>query len=442
MVKIGIIDEMGPNPILDSSWMVHRLQNEDSRNLRCDVFGELVQWDVDTDEEALGFIIGLHDMWTRVVAKEQEINPWWTADNVITVRESPELQGRRRLNEAQIDAGNDETGKGVDDPDDKSANQGGEEEGDEGAMERGGEGGDGQPDNSPQNVNEAAEEVANQEEDDPNENDGNKDAMVKVGENAQMEAEKLDEAQEKEDGDQGEADAGKENDVKGDETDGAEKDKSEGGEVATVLQQDRDNVEDERGDDAKGAQHIDENDRRGDENEVEKNAIGSKEETDGGNGEGTTGVGAENKMDVIMVERKRVKKRPEISKESAVTATKPEQEQDPQKGETDEDIQSKEVARGAFISAVGDHPEAIAGAGNEIPKQAAGLEEDSQVDDETNEEEGQQSSKKQSKPERDVSSYDTWMGVLSSPSAHFFVRIVPSSAVGVLYLNDYAFVTQ
>mmetsp|Transcript_39237 Transcript_39237/g.117998 ORF Transcript_39237/g.117998 Transcript_39237/m.117998 type:complete len:94 (+) Transcript_39237:2-283(+) len=32
---------------------------------------------------------------------------------------------------------------------------------------------------------------------------------------------------------------------------------------------------------------------------------------------------------------------------------------------------------------------------------------------------------------------DSWMGVLSSTETHYFVRIVPSSAIGVVHLDDY-----
>ena len=39
--------------------------------------------------------------------------------------------------------------------------------------------------------------------------------------------------------------------------------------------------------------------------------------------------------------------------------------------------------------------------------------------------------------ERDFSHYDSWMGVLSASSVKYFVRIVPSSEVGVISLHDY-----
>jgi len=68
--------------------MVHRLQQEDSRLFRCDVLGEVVQWNVDTDKDALGFIVGLHDMWSRTLVQKEYEEPWWVSDQVVTIREA------------------------------------------------------------------------------------------------------------------------------------------------------------------------------------------------------------------------------------------------------------------------------------------------------------------------------------------------------------------
>lgn len=64
-----------------------------------------------------------------------------------------------------------------------------------------------------------------------------------------------------------------------------------------------------------------------------------------------------------------------------------------------------------------------------------------QVDDvvanEQNAVEGARTEPKREERERDFSTYDTWMGILSASSVKYFVRIVPSSEVGVLSLEDY-----
>lgn len=96
MIRIAVSDKfLGDDfaPMLDSRWMVHTLQSDDSRLFRCDVLGEVVQWDVDTDRSALEFVLGLHDLWSRVIAEK----PWWVDENVVTI---PEGKGmRRRLQE-------------------------------------------------------------------------------------------------------------------------------------------------------------------------------------------------------------------------------------------------------------------------------------------------------------------------------------------------------
>lgn len=90
MVRIAVADKLfgdGFMELLDSRWMVHTLQSDDARLFRCDVLGEVVQWEVDTDRSALEFVLGLHDMWSRVIAKASGVGPWWIGDNVVTVPE-------------------------------------------------------------------------------------------------------------------------------------------------------------------------------------------------------------------------------------------------------------------------------------------------------------------------------------------------------------------
>ena len=110
MVRIAVSDELfgdGFMELLDSRWMVYKLNSDDSRLFRCDVFGEVVQWDVDTDRSALEFVLGLHDMWSRVIVKESGTDPWWIGDNVVTV---PEGVARRRLEEEEMNETRDEEG--------------------------------------------------------------------------------------------------------------------------------------------------------------------------------------------------------------------------------------------------------------------------------------------------------------------------------------------
>ena len=108
MIQIGVIEEITSHPLLDTSWMVHTLRNEDSRLFRCDVFGEIIQWNVGTEKSAMEFIMGLHDMWSRVIAKGKGQAPWWIGDDVMTVREGAAAvaeKKRRRLAEEGLMVG-------------------------------------------------------------------------------------------------------------------------------------------------------------------------------------------------------------------------------------------------------------------------------------------------------------------------------------------------
>ena len=126
MVRIAVSEELLDEfmELLDSRWMVHTLQSDDSRLFRCDVYGEVVQWQVDIDRPALEFILGLHDMWTRVMAKQAGYDPWWIGDSVVTVPEGK----RRRLQEDKGEEGNEDKVEGGEDNEV-------EEEGDKGNIE-------------------------------------------------------------------------------------------------------------------------------------------------------------------------------------------------------------------------------------------------------------------------------------------------------------------
>jgi len=108
MVRIAVADKLfgdGFMELLDSRWMVHTLQSDDARLFRCDVLGEVVQWEVDSDRSALEFVLGLHDMWSRVIVKASGVSPWWIGDNVVTVPEQHIIR-RRLMEESGIDKEN------------------------------------------------------------------------------------------------------------------------------------------------------------------------------------------------------------------------------------------------------------------------------------------------------------------------------------------------
>jgi nucleoside-diphosphate-sugar epimerase len=106
MIRMAVIDEMAGDGFaqkIDSGFVVHTLrgnnmedEDDDGRLFRCDVFGEVVQWQVESDLAAIEFILGLHDMWSRVMVKKSGLNPWWIGDDVATVSRTT---ASRRLNE-------------------------------------------------------------------------------------------------------------------------------------------------------------------------------------------------------------------------------------------------------------------------------------------------------------------------------------------------------
>jgi hypothetical protein len=64
---------------IDSSFVVHALQLEDARLFRCDVYAEVLQWESFRDEEAksLEFVLGLHNLWSRLIMQWAGYHPWW-----------------------------------------------------------------------------------------------------------------------------------------------------------------------------------------------------------------------------------------------------------------------------------------------------------------------------------------------------------------------------
>lgn len=102
MIRVAL-SQSGLNNVLDSRWMVHRLNKDDARLFRCDVAGEILQWGVQSDEAAWEFVLELHDLWSRIVLGDDE-TAWWTEDTGVT---APEVKTRsashRRLQQEDPD---------------------------------------------------------------------------------------------------------------------------------------------------------------------------------------------------------------------------------------------------------------------------------------------------------------------------------------------------
>lgn len=83
MIRVALRGDMlggGLDPVIDSSFLVHSLREEDSRLFRCDFYGEAAQWGASSDERALEFIVSLHDLWSRAVSHWTGGKVWWNAN--------------------------------------------------------------------------------------------------------------------------------------------------------------------------------------------------------------------------------------------------------------------------------------------------------------------------------------------------------------------------
>ena len=63
---------------MKTSWIVHYLPTIDARLLRCDVYAEVVGWNVTKENRSMEFIFGLHDLWSRVFLRWSNKRNWWT----------------------------------------------------------------------------------------------------------------------------------------------------------------------------------------------------------------------------------------------------------------------------------------------------------------------------------------------------------------------------
>eukprot|EP00978_Attheya_sp_CCMP212_P047811 scaffold434233_cov130-Attheya_sp.AAC.1 len=165
MIRVGLRGQIvggGASPIVDSKWMVHAINIEDNRLFRCDIFGELMQWGVSSDERAIEFIMGLHDMWTKLFLQWTDVEPWWIGEDVSS--EPQEMEARRRLAEDESE-----------EEEDTGSLEGAVDETEEGGQDEGDADGDetqGEPQVAPD------EDKGNEEESDEDEAQGEPQAAL------------------------------------------------------------------------------------------------------------------------------------------------------------------------------------------------------------------------------------------------------------------------
>lgn len=65
-----------------ASWIMHSLGSNDARELRCDIFGEMINWKVKNDIQSIKFILYMHNFWTTALARWKGEGIWWKGDEV------------------------------------------------------------------------------------------------------------------------------------------------------------------------------------------------------------------------------------------------------------------------------------------------------------------------------------------------------------------------
>jgi UDP-glucuronate 4-epimerase len=95
MVRVALKGDLiggGFVPVIDSSFIVHSLQGDDAKMLRCDVYSEAAQWGASSDESSLEFILSLHDFWSRAGNLWSDSGIAETEDSLLGVLSSSETQ--------------------------------------------------------------------------------------------------------------------------------------------------------------------------------------------------------------------------------------------------------------------------------------------------------------------------------------------------------------
>lgn len=70
-------NRLGKQYAADNYWVLHRLDVEDSRLFRCDIYGETLNWSSQRDDLSINFILTLHDIWSCIIVNWHGMTQWW-----------------------------------------------------------------------------------------------------------------------------------------------------------------------------------------------------------------------------------------------------------------------------------------------------------------------------------------------------------------------------
>lgn len=94
-IRIALKENLDRRGNIDSSWMVHSLDSEDAKGLRCDIHGEVLNWNVTEVDESIDFILSLHDFWSSALARWKGQGRWWKAKDKSVVEKVSILSKNR-----------------------------------------------------------------------------------------------------------------------------------------------------------------------------------------------------------------------------------------------------------------------------------------------------------------------------------------------------------
>jgi Nucleoside-diphosphate-sugar epimerases len=101
-IRIALQEHLDRRGNIDSSWMVHSLESDGAKGLRCDIHGEVLNWNVTEVDESIDFILSLHDFWNSALARWKGQGRWWKADKDKSAVEKVAILSRRERAVVQL----------------------------------------------------------------------------------------------------------------------------------------------------------------------------------------------------------------------------------------------------------------------------------------------------------------------------------------------------
>jgi len=93
---------------IDTSWIVHSLSSTNAHSLRCDIFAEVIQWQVLDDSFATDFILSMNDFWSFTIKQwKNSRNLWWRLNDSYATQSEESPMKQKDENGVDTDADTD-----------------------------------------------------------------------------------------------------------------------------------------------------------------------------------------------------------------------------------------------------------------------------------------------------------------------------------------------